>query len=1816
VSGELKALRREFETLANELAAASTALKGKGSPPPTDLCRRIEAALTNFGTLKLAYQPHSSQELKDLEGIEALLLELEGKKVAEARSVLERGLQVAVVGDATAPVTLGNFIEAIRQAKAQLDDSSTRESLLSPDSVFSGTLRAVRALIHLWEEGRKSTFEPELTDSEFSLVEKSFDRGLAYAAMMGKISFPTDKSPLPMPADAASPTAIPPAARVSKDPINPAGQNSTEGVASSDIPSAKPGFLRNRTQSNPTHIRIFSATDTAAHSTLERLPPAPLPPALDSETGTRQSPPNTSQTLASAAASPSPVPSSPAPPVPTPGESSPVKPHNPLPVVDAKGPKALSQSPVALELGVATDWTRLAWSLTAEGRLPLAYWVSWYAERDQPEAAEACPPSWLLDLAVWSARRIDPEGGTASRINDIYSRADYSALNAGGPASVAKKRLAVAASLRPALYAPFCGAANMLNTAAAGEEATIRNLAKAVVDFSRRGSALNLAPVQDESSWKSQHNDLMGRIKYWCEHANQKTTAYAPATDVWREWLKPRGPIHDLLELVRQDRRERREEVSRRIIELARGGFIEELVDRYRKQLRLKSPIIAKARNQLHRNAEEALDLAREWCDLASRAPTNNSSGRENEAFLHSLITLSEAAVVEARRSERGGEPSSRAAGAALRKTLDALLAEARGRRQEGLEGADRQRTFGLEILRMSKVRVNSLWEPFLDDLSTLKEHLITSCNQPPLSLKDAFDARLMQEDLQAAEWLLDEISRSPETAHHEGLKGRFDERLRDCLNRRHKEALITRHIVERAVLDGLVTDQERSGYLSQLEGEAFKGDGAREFKPIFDDLNRIRLGIAERTNNRIEEAKLEIKNLPCKEEDRRRIEGSLSNRDLNLANEMISLIRQSGSLPPPEPHEDVFIDFFPQAAVQIDSFLQENSTPAVLTQAIREREALPGVGAQVRTTPEQRDDAANAFSAWLRLKRRDLGQIDEDLRAILSWLELGGTTKRIQDRDRIWYDLEVSPPPHCPIPQYGSSAAGRFRVLCVWGQISVEQLLATTGGLSSRERVIALLFGRTSIDWRRDLAEKARRHGSCTVLTIDEILMLRLRDEPSRLRALFTLALPFSFSNPYTPYAAGNVPPEMFVGREKEKRELAEPLGSCFIYGGRQLGKSALLHAVKRDYDRRDRGAFAYYLDLNAEGIGEPYDPDKLWSRLHYLLKQDGIVPQSSSSITPDAISSRLQDWLREDQSRHILLLLDEADAILDKDARNNFPVVLKLRNMMSETNRRFKVVFAGLHNVQRFQAIPNQPLAHFGTPICVGPLKPTDALTLVEAPLKALGFRFADSSLSLTILSHTNYQASLIQLFCRELVQHLSQATFDWKGSPPWVITPHHIDEVYLTDRLWREIRQRFELTLNLDPRYRLLAFCAAYLTLTRPEIQKAGMTHQELFIQAKGYWSTGFKDAAEDEVRGLVDEMEGLGLFVIDSLGRYRLRSPNVLRLIGSQEQIEVELLQADEKLKPPAPSEQGTYRRSADRRDSARRSCLTTGDERELMRAGYRIKLVFSNGAIAPSGLSAAMDFLAEEEHGVVLRRFDQRIDAGDLVNRMKETLSRLDKGGRAVLYVEASALGNVPGRVHDSVKALKDSLSSRKAPDKALSVVVNFTPEQCHGWCSLPQDKLLALESGLVSVLSLKRWSEGFLHRWMEDSNFTPNTPDQGQEILAATKGWPLLMEEFWSRCHANPTRWKEALAELGLASERFANEVGLKVHASVSIALKAIKEYSGVPQNSKDAADFCSLNQDTTRATLLYLERIGVIHRERDEFKADTVAMSLLGSRL
>src|SRR6185369_4048180 len=128
----------------------------------------------------------------------------------------------------------------------------------------------------------------------------------------------------------------------------------------------------------------------------------------------------------------------------------------------------------------------------------------------------------------------------------------------------------------------------------------------------------------------------------------------------------------------------------------------------------------------------------------------------------------------------------------------------------------------------------------------------------------------------------------------------------------------------------------------------------------------------------------------------------------------------------------------------------------------------------------------------------------------------------------------------------------------------------------------------------RRTLMEATRGRPRPSLLLIDAAVLAYLVLQPEALRGPFLdVAVPFSAANPYQD-KAGDAAEEMFFGRSRELREVQAMDGSSIVYGGRQLGKSALLRAAQREFVRRNPSSVAAYLSVFS--IGSDGQAAKIW--------------------------------------------------------------------------------------------------------------------------------------------------------------------------------------------------------------------------------------------------------------------------------------------------------------------------------------------------------------------------------------------------------------------------------------------------------------------------------------------------------------------------------------------------------------------------------------------------------------------------------------------
>ena len=517
------------------------------------------------------------------------------------------------------------------------------------------------------------------------------------------------------------------------------------------------------------------------------------------------------------------------------------------------------------------------------------------------------------------------------------------------------------------------------------------------------------------------------------------------------------------------------------------------------------------------------------------------------------------------------------------------------------------------------------------------------------------------------------------------------------------------------------------------------------------------------------------------------------------------------------------------------------------------------------------------------------------------------------------YYTLETEPELIDTVmgaPQFGSNANGMYYVFCLWEDARPDRISAIRQirnlSQGSQNAVIILYLNALTDSERHDI-----RRLSCaedmTFLILDEILFEFIaRLEGDRFRAFLGCTLPYSAANPYNPATnmGLSVPPEMFYGRERLALELATMRnGTSIVFGGRQLGKTALLKRVQEAFTDPDLRRFAWFIDLKTEGYvmgADPSlakDPQDIFKILHKDFVTNGILKSNTAGVDESNIRSSIEDAFRQQQQLQVLAMFDEADAFLQFDLDTGFQAVEAMRGLMNTTDNRFKVVFAGLHNVQRLAQRPNSPLSNLGynrhSPRRggIGPLNDYEAKQLIEQPFEMLGLRFKPLVVS-KILSYTNRHPSLIQFFCHELIRTVRLSNSS--GSPSFEIGIDEVDRVYRSPAIQKGIKSRFEATFVLDPRYHVISLTMIFYQ-DRPT-EKWSVQRIREHCESCCPLTFDTDTLSEVEMESLLNELVGLGILAQDGAD-YRIRSSLIAQMFGN----EIEIAQTLDRLTAAEPYE---------------------------------------------------------------------------------------------------------------------------------------------------------------------------------------------------------------------------------------------------------------------------------------------------------------------
>lgn len=410
------------------------------------------------------------------------------------------------------------------------------------------------------------------------------------------------------------------------------------------------------------------------------------------------------------------------------------------------------------------------------------------------------------------------------------------------------------------------------------------------------------------------------------------------------------------------------------------------------------------------------------------------------------------------------------------------------------------------------------------------------------------------------------------------------------------------------------------------------------------------------------------------------------------------------------------------------------------------------------------------------------------------------------------------------PIAAFGSGAAvDGFRVVCINGAYDADSLIEIMKEIGNAKHTMILYDNALPVSERRRLARKTKNAlGDKLFAVVDRTVMMflvRNYDETKMNKMLVSLITPFGYYQPYVWESANVMPPEIFMGRKQELERIKSPTGVNIVYGGRQLGKSALLKKAKEDIDWDENGNRAVLVDI--KGLDYKRAAKKIGHELYDAFVLDKDIDTEDWDELARAVRRRLQS----DNKRipYLLLLLDEADVFIDSCAAVNYQPLDALKDIQSIGAGRFKFVIAGLRNIVRFkrEALGNNSVLTHLQPMTVKPFNTSEARELMELPLHYLGLRFSKEKESLItlILATTNYFPGLIQMYCAKLINAMRNkdyANYNEVDTPIYEVSEEHIKKVLADPEFTQQIREKYIITLKLDEDnyYYLIALLMAYL------------------------------------------------------------------------------------------------------------------------------------------------------------------------------------------------------------------------------------------------------------------------------------------------------------------------------------------------------------------------------------------------------------------
>ncbi|MBC3992112.1 hypothetical protein H8N00_25175 [Streptomyces sp. AC563] len=1466
----------------------------------------------------------------------------------------------------------------------------------------------------------------------------------------------------------------------------------------------------------------------------------------------------------------------------------------------------------AVSAGEDTDGSaaeRALAQLIGERRFGLAHHLAKAANRPEPHVA-------ALRLAGAAALLSFGDSQGARLTADLLQEYGvYAGRDAEG-----SELLLLPALLRTALITGDHSAGAQLKALVPRLPGRLGEAATAVADRALSGALIASPLVADTSEGELRLRELREQSRALLVPQRLR---FARATEIAKRWLAPEGGmLGSLLTTVVGDERDAMQRVRAQAERLSKLAEVNSEIDRMDRKHRSSSgkPLQGSGRQDLVHLVERVVGLVKEWClavDGTRRGDRSDGDrvAKEISSLRQSLLDGRDAVLVDmdhlARSSDAVSVASARAAHASM-EDLFALLAGDSGAARSG-GPLDPELVLNAELLKVCDTPED---RPSLDALLAAVDR----------RWQDAFDERMSRDAFVPARTIIELAERGllpharagkfvpPKATAIDALEAK----RRAELHKEHGELVAEVH---RAQADGAVTDDQDLG-LQELLADAHRrleGPDRHDLVNVRRALDKVRGDLPDFRRQAADRIRARLDALDPSAEARAQVLRRLETNDLATAADLVYFLEIGEPVPEIEGGESHLPDFFPAVPQDLPGGVDHDLVE--LVRAGGKHPMLPVLDYGGLST-EEAALAAETLDEWRALAaadRKDRLQV-APTRQVPPLLKLLGydakSARSLDDRSqhrreyRLFEATGVEVNGVAKAPAFGSQISeegGNLRVMMVWGRPPAKVVMSWAERDTSDASLLVVYFGTLNREARVELAAGSGRLQP--LLVVDDAAVAYLAARGNRQVSITTQTLlPFSGVNPYIREKRGRIGGEMFYGRDAERKSVLDPRGTQVIYGGRGLGKSALLAEAGEQFSRQRRGYHqAVYVNLDQENIGKgsSFGPETLWSVLERELAKAQVLddrPQGRRKRPEisDRVRTGIRTWLDGDSRRRLLILLDECDQFFEADAPR-FDQTKKLKGLGTDTKDRAKVVFAGLHSVQRFSKLAsNGPFGHLAqTPKVIGPLAPQSAAELLVEPMRALGFEFKDLDLVNRVLGYCSYQPFLLQMFGHRLVERMQRkrARHAAEG-PPYVVEVTDIESVESDAALRDSISAAFKETLILDHRYDVIANVLAYHA--RHHGLEVRLSDTELREECETYWHKGFEQLDTEGFRAYLSEMVGLGILAPnhDGLG-WHLRGPNALRMIGTSHEVEARLLRAEQDCE----LQESIVQEGRPELPDGQPAPLTNIQLDDLLgERSNRTRVVLGTSATGVTDVARTLRTIVGPIDGWALPPIGKRSVY------KQELIGGRPRERRVVISDFVNYRDPVhPETCREAVDQAETSLPTTPGVTRAVVLVTDTT--QLALWRTL----LMGTETTAAAPVVLRRHDRRSLRGWTQRVNKF-HTEDRLDRLYELTGGWPILVDRA-HHLHGELDDPDEVLRRLaGLRVNRaearsFVEATGVYADPLLATGYRALDdEFEDGPFDVEGAVTAVALkieDEDEARWIVNCLDALQVLDREGAQLRLE-----------